>query len=88
MGVLRMPQLQILLKAVQDAQLALAEHIEPRGPDERTTINKLLAILDDRHVVAAVWMLTGKKLSTEDEIDFLEDLDAGRAPVFHTHDRQ
>ena len=83
-----MPQLQILLKAVQDAQLALAEHIEPSGPDERTTINKLLAILDDRHVVAAVWMFTGQGLSTEDEIAFLEDLDVESAPVFHSHDRQ
>jgi hypothetical protein len=83
-----MPQVQILLKAVQEAQLALAEHIEPGGPDERTTINELLAILDDRHVVAAVWMLTGQRLSTEDEIAFLEDLDAESAPVFHSHDRQ
>jgi hypothetical protein len=66
----------------------LSLHSQSTSSHERTTINKLLAILDDRHVVAAVWMMTGQKLCTEDEIAFLDDLDAESAPVFHTHDSQ
>jgi hypothetical protein len=40
-----------LEQAVAEAQRALTRHIEPGGPSERQTINRLLEILDDQNLV-------------------------------------
>jgi hypothetical protein len=42
-----------ILKALADAQAALARYIEPSGPGEADTINALLRILDNEPLVQA-----------------------------------
>ena len=46
-----------LVKAVQEAQVALAAYLEPSGPGEADTIQRLLAVLDHQDVVRAVRIL-------------------------------
>jgi hypothetical protein len=42
-----------ILKAVADAQAALARYVEPGGPGEADTINALLRVLDNQALVIA-----------------------------------
>jgi hypothetical protein len=42
---------QTTLKALADAQAALARYIEPGGPGEADTINALLGILDNEPLI-------------------------------------
>jgi len=52
-GFVGMTDEELILRAMRNAQLLLAEHIE-RGPsDAEQTITELLEILDRRDVVAA-----------------------------------
>jgi hypothetical protein len=44
---------QTILKALADAQAALARYIEPGGPGEAGTINALLGILDNEPLIRA-----------------------------------
>lgn len=45
---------EIVLAALRDARLILNEHIEPGPRNGELTINRLLHILDDDKVVAAI----------------------------------
>lgn len=49
-----MPPEKRVLLAIKSAQNILARHVEPGGLDEKGTIDALLAVLDDEHVVQAV----------------------------------
>jgi hypothetical protein len=42
-----------MLKALQDAQRVLSAYAEPSKHDLEATINELLRILNDRHLVVA-----------------------------------
>ncbi|MCP3395394.1 hypothetical protein NLM27_42505 [Bradyrhizobium sp. CCGB12] len=53
------PEKQLLL-AIQSAQNILARHVEPGCPNEKVTIDALLAVLDDQEVVEAVQDLDRK----------------------------
>jgi hypothetical protein len=72
-----------VLRAIQQAQRVPAGYVEPGPRSDRATIARLLAILNDRRVVAAVSTLTGKKLSTAEEIRFLKDWTTNLIRVSH-----
>ena len=48
------PDQEVLLRAIEDARMILAEYVELRPRDPVRTIDRLLAVLDNENVVHAL----------------------------------
>jgi hypothetical protein len=50
-----------VLQGIEEAQRALAEYVDPQGPGEAETLDRLLGILDHRDFVSAVIALAPER---------------------------